>query len=257
LYIDSAHGAHFGYSNLLPDSIAKNCHACVVSTHKTLPAMTQTACVFAKDLVAGEVKKHLNVFNSSSPNYVLLASIDFARAYMQAKIEGGADRQTYDFVQKIKGIKNLSFLQNDDFCRLVLNNTDGHLVESYLKQNGIIPEFSDASRVVLILSLVESKTNLERLFDVLAKMPTYQKNNNVVCLKNQLLCDLISFGLDGEKTLVDIKDADGFVCAEQCGGYPPCIPLFLKGEKITDASRLDFFDGTFGFYNKKIWVYKK
>ena len=82
LFVDGAHGAHFGFSSLVPNSIATSCDACVVSTHKTLPAMTQTACVFAKDSIAQQIKQKLNVFNSSSPNYVLLASVDFARAYI-------------------------------------------------------------------------------------------------------------------------------------------------------------------------------
>jgi arginine/lysine/ornithine decarboxylase len=63
--------------------------------------------------------------------------------------------------------------------------------------------------------------------------------------------------VSGETTFVDICNADGYICANQCGGYPPCIPLFLHGEKITNANRLLAFADTFGLFDNKIKVFKK
>ena len=139
LFVDGAHGAHFAFSALLSEGIAKNCDACVTSAHKTLPAMTQTALVFANDgKLAKKIKANLNKFNSSSPNYLLMASMDFARAYLQDKILQGADKRVYDEIKEIKSIKGLSFLDNDDFCRLVLCDTDGKKAAEYLRQKGHI-----------------------------------------------------------------------------------------------------------------------
>ena len=255
LFIDGAHGAHFGFSNLLPQSIAKNCHACVVSTHKTMHAMTQTACVFAQDSVALQIKQKLNVFNSSSPNYLLLASIDYARAYFENQVKQGHDKQTFEIIEQIKSLPNLSFLQNNDFSRLVLGNSNGDKASEWLKQNGVYIEFNDLSRVVFIVSLAESRQNLLQLKKILSDMPYFEKvESNDVQYAN--VCDEICHH-DGETMLVDIYRAEGYICAQQCGGYPPCIPLFLKGEKISRADRLFSFNNTFGLYNDKIKVFKK
>ena len=255
LFVDGAHGAHFGFSKLLPQSIAKNCHACVVSTHKTMHALTQTACLFAQDCVAQQIKQKLNVFNSSSPNYLLLASIDYARAYFKQQVEQGVDKQTFEIIEQIKSLPNVSFLQNDDFSRLVLDNTNGARASEWLKQKGVYVEFNDLSHVVLIVSLAENKQNLLQLKKVLATMPQFDK----VCshdVQYANVCDEICH-CNGETMLVDVNDANGHICAQQCGGYPPCIPLFLKGEKILRADRLLLFNDTFGLHNEKIKVFKK
>ena len=255
LFVDGAHGAHFGFSSLVPQSIAKCCDACVVSTHKTLPAMTQTACVFAKDNLAQQIKQNINVFNSSSPNYLLLASIDFARAYIQQQIECSADKKTFDIINQIKTQTKHTFLSNDDFTRLVLTNTNGSQASEWLKQKGVYVEFCDASRVVLIVSLAESEQNLLKLKQILLDMPSFDKplQNEV---EQKEVCSTISH-VSGDTTLVDICNADGYICANQCGGYPPCIPLFLHGEKITNANRLLAFADTFGLFDNKIKVFKK
>ncbi len=255
LFVDGAHGAHFGFSNLVPQSIAKNCHACVVSTHKTMHAMTQTACVFAQDSVAQQIKQKLNVFNSSSPNYLLLASVDYARAYFEQQILQGADKKVLDVINQIKGLPNLSFLQNDDFSRLVIQNTNGLKASEWLKQKCVYVEFCDLSHVVCIVSLAESLQNLLKLKEVLSTMPQFDKVESVD-VQYANVCDEICHH-DGETVLVDISDANGYICAQQCGGYPPCIPLFLKGEKISHANRLLSFNDTFGLCNDKIKVFKK
>ncbi|MBP5230947.1 MAG: aminotransferase class I/II-fold pyridoxal phosphate-dependent enzyme [Clostridia bacterium] len=77
LIVDEAHGAHFGFSPLFPDSAVK-CGADIViqSLHKTLPALTQTAVLHCKEDFAEAVSRELPVFQTSSPSYILLASAD-------------------------------------------------------------------------------------------------------------------------------------------------------------------------------------
>ena len=78
LLVDEAHGAHFPFSDSFPESAVQcGADAAVVSLHKTLPAMTQTALLLTNDdALAKELKRQLSVFETSSPSYVLLASID-------------------------------------------------------------------------------------------------------------------------------------------------------------------------------------
>ena len=79
LFVDSAHGAHLGFSKGFPDSaVHSGADITVVSLHKTLPALTQCSlllvCGERADL--GELSRLLSVLQTSSPSYVLMASID-------------------------------------------------------------------------------------------------------------------------------------------------------------------------------------
>ena len=79
LFVDGAHGAHLGFSKGFPDSaVHSGADITVVSLHKTLPALTQCSllhvCGERADL--GELSRLLSVLQTSSPSYVLMASID-------------------------------------------------------------------------------------------------------------------------------------------------------------------------------------
>ena len=117
LIVDEAHGAHFIYGAQFPKS-ALECGADVViqSLHKTLPSMTQTAILHKKgNLVSiDQLKFYLQVYQTSSPSYVLMASIDScliwmkenARVYMMdydIKL-----KKVYKELYKLKNIWHLS-----------------------------------------------------------------------------------------------------------------------------------------------------
>lgn len=77
--VDEAHGAHFNFSDYFPKS-AVACGADVViqSTHKTLPAMTQTALIHLNGTLIDreKVRRMLTIYQTSSPSYILMGSID-------------------------------------------------------------------------------------------------------------------------------------------------------------------------------------
>ena len=79
LIVDSAHGAHFGLDDRLPKSaINEGADIVICSVHKTLSSMTQTALIHVQgNLVNREkLRRYLRIYQSSSPSYVLMASID-------------------------------------------------------------------------------------------------------------------------------------------------------------------------------------
>ena len=78
LLVDEAHGAHFPFSDSFPDE-ALNCgaDAAVLSLHKTLPSLTQTALLITNDSELSEIlAENLAVFETSSPSYILMSSIE-------------------------------------------------------------------------------------------------------------------------------------------------------------------------------------
>ena len=85
LIVDEAHGAHFAYGDAFPKSALElGADAVIQSVHKTLPSLTQTALLHVKNnrpdggcyLDVKKVERYLQIYQSSSPSYILMSSID-------------------------------------------------------------------------------------------------------------------------------------------------------------------------------------
>ena len=80
LIVDEAHGAHFGFHPYFPEnSLKKGADLVIHSLHKTLPSMTQTALLHVNkeaEKLTEQVKKYLDIFETSSPSYVFMAGMD-------------------------------------------------------------------------------------------------------------------------------------------------------------------------------------
>lgn len=79
LIVDEAHGAHFGFHSYFPDNaISKGADIVIHSVHKTLPSLTQTALLHVNGNIVDrdKLRKYLSIYQTSSPSYVLMASID-------------------------------------------------------------------------------------------------------------------------------------------------------------------------------------
>lgn len=79
LILDEAHGAHFGFHPYFPlNGNALGADIVIHSLHKTLPSLTQTALLHINGDLAdrGRVRRYLHILQSSSPSYVLMASLD-------------------------------------------------------------------------------------------------------------------------------------------------------------------------------------
>ncbi len=79
LIVDQAHGAHFPFSDYFPeDAVRAGADVVIHSVHKTLPSMTQTALLHIQGRLVNRERicRFLSIYQSSSPSYVLMASID-------------------------------------------------------------------------------------------------------------------------------------------------------------------------------------
>ncbi|RMF28211.1 MAG: aminotransferase class I/II-fold pyridoxal phosphate-dependent enzyme, partial [Cyanobacteria bacterium J083] len=85
ILVDEAHGAHFSFHPNLPISaLAAGADVAVQSTHKTLSSLTQASMLHlqGKLVSANKISQALQLLESTSPNYLLLASLDAAREQM-------------------------------------------------------------------------------------------------------------------------------------------------------------------------------
>lgn len=79
LIIDEAHGAHFGFHSYFPEnSNTKGADLVIHSLHKTMPSLTQTAMLHINGQIADRenIRRYLHMIQTSSPSYILMASID-------------------------------------------------------------------------------------------------------------------------------------------------------------------------------------
>ena len=162
--IDAAHGAHlFDHYH--------NADIVIRSLHKTLPALTQCAAAnIYSDLV--DCKKFeikLSMFETSSPSYVLLSSIDKCVEFVSDKIFDDYYSKLNDFYS-IR-LNNLKILKYDDICKIVvftgLTNITGYELADKLRDYNIEPEMASRDYIIAISTICDSKENLNELKTVL------------------------------------------------------------------------------------------
>ena len=103
LIVDEAHGAHLGMAEgFAPGSCTQGADLVIHSVHKTLTAMTQTALlhVNGKLVERDRLRRFLRIYQSSSPSYVLMASIDEAMDFLEKE----GERRFAWFLQAYRGL---------------------------------------------------------------------------------------------------------------------------------------------------------
>lgn len=267
--VDSAHGAHFGINNKLPKSAVKmGADMIVTSTHKTLSSLTQTAYLHINDgQDTDKVDFYVSAFLSTSPSYLFLCSMDYARFYLESygeyqyekllnlsnyyrdkinRIEGihivGRDDivDLNEQIKKAKSITNISF--NDvwdlDATRYTINldkGYSGHLLLNYLKQFGIQAEMSDTSNVVLIFSPFNEEKEFEKLYNILKNCDLNELKQKSVSLVNYNIPKIKIMPYEimhKEKEYVSLNNCIGRIAGENIVPYPPGVPILVAGELI-------------------------
>src|SRR3712207_1545221 len=113
--VDCAHGAHFGVIEELPQNPIKlGADMVVMSSHKTLPSLTQTAYLHVGDSIDLEkVDFYVSAFMSTSPSYVMMMSMEFGRFYLE---QYGREQYTnflklcMEYREKINGLQGFLVL---------------------------------------------------------------------------------------------------------------------------------------------------
>ena len=152
LIVDEAHGAHFHFSDYFPVSAAElGADVVINSVHKTLPCLTQTGVIhLCSDRVSREkLIRFLGIYQSSSPSYVLMSSID---ACMD-KLEREGDEMFRVFTENLE--KARERLGKCKYIRLVT------------PQACECQRVFDFDRSKLLLSTVDSSLNGRQLHQIL------------------------------------------------------------------------------------------
>jgi len=163
LIVDSAHGAHFCASPLLPSSYSSYADFCNLSGHKTMACFTQSAYLTLNNLdYLCKVDEVLKLLGTTSPSYLLLGGLEYGIEH--AKQNCRYYEVLFESIKRIKG--KVQTLPNDDFTRLVVDTGDknrGKELYFALKQRGIVAEKYDERFVVFIITLCDEQSKLAKL----------------------------------------------------------------------------------------------
>jgi len=276
LISDEAHGNHMYFSDRLPQG-ALELGADIVcqSTHKMSGALTQASMLhLSKDAAHRvdfeRVRANLSMIQTTSPSYILLASLDMARSYIATR--GGAVLDgVLDALEKAREkvaiLPGIEILGNEivgnagvaDYepTRLVISASalglDGYELFKMLREDHAIEcEFADPRWCVCVAGLGTTAAHTEALTAALADVSRKQKayhgdgpfDRPIGNTKEPSPCVIIPSipplrmtpreAWFAEKETVPFEAARGRVSAELVVPYPPGIPILCPGELVTN-----------------------
>jgi len=263
LLVDEAHGSHFAfYPDLPTPGLAAGADLTVQSIHKTLGAMTQASILHLQgNRIDGDrISKALQLVQSTSPSYLLLASLDAARQQMALYGKQLLSRtlQLADAartrISQIKGLSVLDIPQVKSPGFVALDKTrltvtvsglglTGFTAEEILDEKlGVTAEFSSLQHLTFILSHGNTPADIEKLvqaFTTLSQMnpPPQEKKrlilwDDIFMLGNSVQISPREAFFTPTETL-PLEETRDRICGEIVCPYPPGIPVLMPGEVVT------------------------
>ena len=266
LIVDEAHGAHFHFHPELPTSaLSAGADLTVQSIHKTLGAMTQASMLHIQGqrIDIDRVNKALQLVQSTSPSFILLASLDAARQQMAIQGEKlmfqtlQLAKEAIDKINKIPSLSVLQIPQNHiknngfidlDKTRLTVNVSQlgltGFAAEDIINTMGVTPEFSSLQNLTFIISIGNTKIDIEVLVQTLnnlTQIPHLTSQEKICKCKNDtkiapFLCISPREAFFADSEILPFEKTQGRICAEIICPYPPGIPVLMSGELITKSA---------------------
>ena len=252
LLIDEAHGAHLQFCAELPKSaMDSGADLAAQSTHKILGALTQCSMLMFKKNFAERVKQAASLLQTTSPNQLLLASLDIARFQMELggreKISKAVElsKKLRAEIKKIRGLKIFDAPKNFslDTTKLTVNvqnlGLTGAEAEKILREELKIQcELSDAANLLFLITFADSEETISKLVDALKILASCPRKKISLPPPN-LSREILSAELSPRETfyspteIIPLEKSVGKICAEEITFYPPGIPLLMPGEKIS------------------------
>lgn len=262
LLVDEAHGPHLRFHEELPrPSLDKGADAAVQGTHKMLSALTQASMLHIKGNMVDRyrVEAALRLLQSTSTSYLLLSSLDAARAQMAScgreLLQGSLELAHYlkEGIRALGGFSLLEAGRNGIFgldpTKITISlrnlNISGFRSEQWLRENHCIQvEMSDLFNLLLIVTHGNFKIHAVRFLESLKDMKNQcahggsgaseirAEKNFMPEIPGQAVTPREAFC--ARWSAIPLTEAQGRICTETIACYPPGIPVICPGERITD-----------------------
>lgn len=260
LLVDEAHGPHLKFSGKLPiQALDAGADIVAQSTHKIIGSMTQTSLLHMKKqrVDVERFNKMCSLVQSTSPNYLLLASLDIARRQMA--VEGNilvnkAVVLAEKLREDINKIPNLScfgreYMNSEGKFALDVTKVtvcvrqlgiSGAQAEQILRHKYKIQcELSDMYNLLFIISYADSEYECDYLLKALKSLAKEFKDKKIQPLVQINLPNIPEYVLSPRQAMfsktktVKFNDSVGLIAGELITFYPPGIPIIYPGERIS------------------------
>ena len=270
LIVDEAHGAHFGFDPRFPkNSVGKGADVVIHSLHKTLPSMTQTALIHLNGSLADreKIRRYLSIYQTSSPSYVLMSSIDSCIGLLARRKEELFDAFYHKLSvvrDQLSHMQKLHLFSKEDAVRrggadldpskLLITtagaNVNGKELSSLLRDRYHLEMEMETSGYVLALtSIADTKEGFQRLTSALmeidrqcvadGKYRDYAEAADTADedaeMANETAMTIWKADQYRKKSVL-LEDSAGSVSGEFVYQYPPVIPLIAPGEIISNKA---------------------
>ena len=257
LIVDEAHGAHFAFSDELPKpALESGADLVIHSAHKTLPALGQTALIHVGNTELVDVlrlRRNINLLQTSSPSYILLASIDEA----VSKMSNEYGKQLNRVIETVTAIKSKigvldkvscmtrGNLDNDyDITKLAVDfsklGITGYGAAELLKKDyGIYPEMADERNVLLYITASTTKKDLELIDRAITDISKSEYRPQVIKKPKPMPHTRFEMPMKeaffSDSVMISAESAIGKIYAEIVNSCPPCCPIVLPGQIIDNS----------------------
>ena len=256
--VDEAHGTHFYFGENMPvTAMAAGADMASVSMHKSGGSLTQSSFLLAgPNVSAGYVRQVINLTQTTSASYLLMASLDISRRNLALR-----GRESFRLVKqiaeyarteinKIGGyyaygteLINGDSVYDFDTTKLTVYTLDIGLagIEVYdllRDEYDIQLELGDIGNVLAYISIGDRMREVERLVSALYDIKRrYSKDRTGLFdheyINPQVVLTPQEAFYAAKEEMIPIRETNGRVCTEFVMSYPPGIPILAPGERIT------------------------
>lgn len=268
LFCDGAHGAHLALSEDRAGYCGAYADMWVDGAHKTLPTLTQGACVLVNNQkLLPAAAEALSIFRTTSPSYPIMASVEYGVKYFKNRPD--LYRRAREAAVAFKNnLSSFTFYPSADWAKIAIDfkplGISPAVAEQKLQKKGIYAEMNDGRYLLFYLSPMTTKRQLDELALALVGLVSAKKLRDSYIGKRAFLPPAprtysYLYALRAPGEYVELSESVGRMCAENVGITPPCIPVVVAGEIIT-AQAVELIKNspaTFGLVGGKIKVVKK
>jgi len=268
LIVDEAHGAHLGLAEgFAPNSCQAGADLVIHSVHKTLPALTQAALLHVNGSLIdrSRLRRFLHIYQTSSPSYILMASIDNALSYVEAEGAQAFEKFRKRFalmLKRLSACRVLRFLpadlQEQDIGKLVIYVKGALMQDSYSKEISLDgkklydilrleyhlqPEMAAESYVLAMFTVGDVEEGYRRMERALLEIDgrlrrraAAKEHRTFLYSPRNADCRALPLGAawDMEWEGLELRESAGRYAGEFVNLYPPGIPVLAPGELITE-----------------------
>ena len=251
LLVDNAHGAYLKFLPTSAHPMDLGADMVCDSAHKTLPALTGGAYLHLSDALPREItdqaKPAMALFGTTSPSYLLLASLDAVNGYL----DDGYREKLAQTVEEIRGLRDRLVshgyaLWGDEPLKLTISTKpygyEGTDFSDALRERSVECEFSDRDFAVMMLTPETGKDGIARLEKALLsipKQPTITGRPPEMGLPERAMS--IRDAAMAAKETISAKESLGRILSDVSVSCPPAVPIVVSGERI-DEDAIRCFD---------------